>query len=52
MPPGITSSHIWSLKPGDRVTISGPFGEFFANETDAEMVPYSAAASDGADAFA
>ncbi|MDP1051672.1 NADH:ubiquinone reductase (Na(+)-transporting) subunit F, partial [Klebsiella quasipneumoniae] len=28
----------WSLKPGDKVTISGPFGEFFAKETDAEMV--------------
>ena len=27
-----------SLKPGDKVTISGPFGEFFAKETDAEMV--------------
>ena len=37
-PPGIMSSHIWSLKPGDKVTISGPFGEFFAKETDAEMV--------------
>ncbi len=32
------SSYIWSLKPGDKVTISGPFGEFFAKETDAEMV--------------
>ncbi|MGQ4121489.1 NADH:ubiquinone reductase (Na(+)-transporting) subunit F [Klebsiella pneumoniae] len=38
-PPGIMSSYIWSLKPGDKVTISGPFGEFFAKETDAEMVP-------------
>ncbi|URO00092.1 NADH:ubiquinone reductase (Na(+)-transporting) subunit F [Leclercia adecarboxylata] len=37
-PPGIMSSYIWSLKPGDKVTISGPFGEFFAKETDAEMV--------------
>ena len=36
--PGIMSSYIWSLKPGDKVTISGPFGEFFAKETDAEMV--------------
>ncbi|MDT1848422.1 NADH:ubiquinone reductase (Na(+)-transporting) subunit F, partial [Acinetobacter baumannii] len=35
---GIMSSYIWSLKPGDKVTISGPFGEFFAKETDAEMV--------------
>ncbi|WON76346.1 NADH:ubiquinone reductase (Na(+)-transporting) subunit F [Serratia sp. UGAL515B_01] len=37
-PPGIMSSYIWSLKAGDRVTISGPFGEFFAKDTDAEMV--------------
>ncbi|MGL5336438.1 MAG: NADH:ubiquinone reductase (Na(+)-transporting) subunit F [Enterovibrio sp.] len=37
-PPGIMSSYIWSLKPGDKVMISGPFGEFFAKETDAEMV--------------
>lgn len=38
VPPGIMSSYIFSLKPGDEVTISGPFGEFFAKETDAEMV--------------
>jgi Na+-transporting NADH:ubiquinone oxidoreductase subunit F len=37
-PPGIMSSYIWSLKPGDKVVISGPFGEFFAKNTDAEMV--------------
>ncbi|KEY60644.1 NADH:ubiquinone reductase (Na(+)-transporting) subunit F [Serratia sp. DD3] len=37
-PPGIMSSYIWSLKAGDKVTISGPFGEFYAKETDAEMV--------------
>ena len=37
-PPGQMSSYIWSLKPGDKVTISGPFGEFFAKDTDAEMV--------------
>jgi Na+-transporting NADH:ubiquinone oxidoreductase subunit F len=37
-PPGIMSSYIWSLKAGDIVTISGPFGEFFAKDTDAEMV--------------
>jgi Na+-transporting NADH:ubiquinone oxidoreductase subunit F len=35
--PGMMSSYIFSLKPGDMVTISGPFGEFFAKETDAEM---------------
>ena len=38
VPPGQMSSYIWSLKPGDKCTISGPFGEFFAKETDAEMV--------------
>ena len=38
MPPGKMSSYIFSLKPGDKVTISGPFGEFFAKDTDAEMV--------------
>ncbi len=38
VPPGIMSSYIWSLKPGDKVTISGPYGEFFAKETKAEMV--------------
>jgi Na+-transporting NADH:ubiquinone oxidoreductase subunit F len=38
VPPGIMSSYIFSLKKGDKVTISGPFGEFFAKETDNEMV--------------
>lgn len=38
VPPGIMSSYIWSLKAGDKVTISGPFGEFFAKDTDAEMI--------------
>ncbi|MFP4500395.1 MAG: NADH:ubiquinone reductase (Na(+)-transporting) subunit F [Candidatus Hydrogenedentota bacterium] len=37
IPPGIMSSYIFSLKPGDEVTISGPFGEFFAQDTDREM---------------
>jgi len=36
--PGKMSSFIFNLKEGDEVTISGPFGEFFAKETDAEMV--------------
>jgi ferredoxin len=36
--PGIASSYIYSLKPGDKVWISGPFGEFFAKETKREMV--------------
>jgi Na+-transporting NADH:ubiquinone oxidoreductase subunit F len=38
VPPGIMSSYIFNLKPGDKVTISGPFGEFFAKDTEAEMV--------------
>lgn len=38
VPPGIMSSYIFNLKPGDKVVISGPFGEFFAKETDNEMV--------------
>ena len=38
VPPGQMSSFIWSLKEGDKCTISGPFGEFFAKDTDAEMV--------------
>ncbi len=38
LPPGAMSSYIFNLKAGDKVTISGPFGEFFAKETEAEMV--------------
>jgi Na+-transporting NADH:ubiquinone oxidoreductase subunit F len=38
LPPGKMSSYIFNLKPGDKVTISGPFGEFFIKDTDAEMV--------------
>jgi Na+-transporting NADH:ubiquinone oxidoreductase subunit F len=38
IPPGKMSSYIYTLKPGDEVSISGPFGEFFAKDTDAEMV--------------
>jgi Na+-transporting NADH:ubiquinone oxidoreductase subunit F len=38
IPPGIMSSYIFNLKPGDQVTISGPFGEFYAHETNNEMV--------------
>ncbi len=37
-PPGIASSYIFNLKAGDKVWLSGPFGEFFAKETDREMV--------------
>ena len=36
--PGQMSSFIWSLKEGDKCTISGPFGEFFAKDTENEMV--------------
>jgi Na+-transporting NADH:ubiquinone oxidoreductase subunit F len=38
IPPGIMSSYIFSLKPGDKAVISGPYGEFFARNTDNEMV--------------
>jgi len=38
VPTGKMSSFIFNLKPGDKVTISGPYGEFFARETDNEMV--------------
>ncbi len=36
-PPGVGSSYIFSLKPGDRVTMSGPFGEFFVKNSEQEM---------------
>ncbi len=36
--PGVASSYIFGLKPGDEVTISGPFGEFFINESESEML--------------
>jgi Na+-transporting NADH:ubiquinone oxidoreductase subunit F len=38
VPPGEMSSYIFNLKPGDTVTISGPYGEFFARDTDNEMI--------------
>jgi len=38
LPPGKMSSWVFALKPGDKVTVYGPFGEFFAKDTDAEMV--------------
>ncbi len=38
IPPGVMSSFIFNLKPGDQVWVSGPYGEFFAKDTDAEMV--------------
>ena len=37
-PPGIASSYIFNLKPEDKVTISGPYGEFFIKDTNREMV--------------
>jgi len=37
IPPGKVSSWLFSLKPGDEVTVSGPYGEFFARETQNEM---------------
>jgi Na+-transporting NADH:ubiquinone oxidoreductase subunit F len=38
VPPGVVSSYLFSRKPGDTVTISGPYGEFYAKDTDNEMV--------------
>ena len=38
VPPGVMSSYIFNLKPGDKVDITGPYGEFFARDTDKEMV--------------
>ncbi len=37
IPPGIGSSYVFSLKPGDKVTLSGPYGDFFVRETRREM---------------
>ena len=37
-PPGEMTSYLFSLKPKDKLTIFGPFGDFFANKTDAEMI--------------
>ncbi|ANG62442.1 NADH:ubiquinone reductase (Na(+)-transporting) subunit F [Marinobacterium aestuarii] len=37
-PPGKMSSYVFGLKPGDKIDVYGPFGEFFAQETDNEMV--------------
>ncbi len=36
--PGVSSSYIFSLKPGDKVTVSGPYGDFFVQDTDREMM--------------
>ena len=37
IPPGKMSSWLFNLKPGDKVTVSGPYGEFFARDTENEM---------------
>ncbi len=37
IPPGIGSSYVFSLKPGDNITFSGPYGDFFVKETNREM---------------
>ncbi|MBN1869339.1 MAG: NADH:ubiquinone reductase (Na(+)-transporting) subunit F [Candidatus Omnitrophica bacterium] len=38
LPPGIATSYIFNLRPGDKVTFSGPYGEFFIKDTKREMV--------------
>ncbi len=38
VPPGVVSSYMFSLKAGDKVKVSGPYGHFFATETESEMV--------------
>jgi Na+-transporting NADH:ubiquinone oxidoreductase subunit F len=38
VPPGVVSSYLFNLQPGDPVTIAGPYGEFYAKDTDNEMV--------------
>ena len=37
IPPGVASSYLFTLDPGDQVTLSGPFGDFFVKDTDREM---------------
>lgn len=37
IPPGVGSSYVFGLKPGDRMALSGPYGDFFAKDTDREM---------------
>jgi Na+-transporting NADH:ubiquinone oxidoreductase subunit F len=38
VPPGVVSSYLFSLRPGEPVTVSGPYGYFFASDTEREMV--------------
>ena len=44
IPPGIASSYIFNLKAGDKVVVSGPYGEFFIKETQREMMYISGGA--------
>jgi Na+-transporting NADH:ubiquinone oxidoreductase subunit F len=36
-PPGVGSSYVFSLRPGEKVTLSGPYGDFFVKDTEKEM---------------
>ena len=38
LPPGVCSSYVFSLKPGDKITISGPYGDFHIKDSEREMV--------------
>jgi Na+-transporting NADH:ubiquinone oxidoreductase subunit F len=38
IPPGLCSSYVFNLKPGDKITMSGPYGEFAINPTQREMI--------------
>jgi len=38
VPPGVVSSYLFGLQPGDAVTVSGPYGHFFATDTENEMI--------------
>ncbi|WFB36710.1 NADH:ubiquinone reductase (Na(+)-transporting) subunit F [Kiritimatiellota bacterium B12222] len=37
VPPGVCSTYVFNLKPGDKITLSGPYGEFFIRDTEREM---------------
>ncbi len=37
LPPGVGSSYVFNLKPGDRVVLSGPYGDFFVKEGNREI---------------
>jgi len=38
VPPGVCSTYVFNLQPGDKITLSGPYGEFFAKDTKREML--------------